>query len=42
MNASINLAKKMIKQAKNSGANAVKFQSYKADKIAQKILLLLG
>ena len=33
---SINLAKKMIKQAKNSGANAVKFQSYKADKIASK------
>ena len=33
---SINLAKKMIRQAKKSGAHAVKFQSYKADKIASK------
>ncbi len=33
---SINLAKKMIKQAKKGGAHGVKFQSYKADKIASK------
>ena len=32
---SINLAK-MIKQAKKGGAHGVKFQSYKADKIASK------
>jgi len=33
---SIALAKKMIDQAAQNGANAVKFQSYKADKIASK------
>ena len=33
---SITLAKKMIKQAADNGANAVKFQSYKANKIAAK------
>lgn len=32
----IDLAKKLIDQAKSGGANAVKFQSYKADKIASK------
>ena len=33
---SITLAKKMIDQAAQNGAHAVKFQSYKADKIASK------
>ena len=33
---SLDLAEKIIKQAKKGGANAVKFQSYKADKIASK------
>lgn len=35
-NCSIKLAKKMILQAKKGGANAVKFQTYKAEKIASK------
>ncbi len=33
---SINLAKKLIKEAKFAGADAVKFQTYKASKIASK------
>ena len=33
---SLSLAKKMIDQASQGGAHAVKFQSYKADKIASK------
>ena len=33
---SLTLAKKMIDQASQGGAHAVKFQSYKADKIASK------
>ena len=32
----IKLAKKLIKLAKNAGADAAKFQSYKANKIAAK------
>ena len=35
-NCSIKIAKKMIKQAKTGGAHAVKFQTYKAEKIASK------
>ena len=34
-NCSLKLAKKMIIQAKKGGANAVKFQTYKAEKIAR-------
>lgn len=33
-NGSIDLAKRLIDSAKNSGANAVKFQSFRADKLA--------
>ena len=33
---SINIAKKLIKEAKFAGADAVKFQTYKASKIASK------
>ena len=33
---SLNVAKKMILQAKKGGAQAVKFQSYKAEKIAKR------
>ncbi len=33
---SLELAKKLILQARNAGAHAVKFQSYKAEKIASK------
>ena len=33
----IDLAKKLIEDAANSGANAIKFQTYKADTIASKI-----
>lgn len=33
---SMELAKKLIKEAKDGGANAAKFQSYKAEKIASK------
>ncbi len=35
-NCSIKIAKKMIRQAKTGGAHAVKFQTYKAEKIASK------
>ena len=34
---SISMAKKMIDKAKNAGADAIKFQTYKANKIAAKI-----
>ena len=33
-NGSLKLAKKMIKEAKKAGANAVKFQTFKADLLA--------
>lgn len=33
---SINIAKRMVVEAKKGGANAVKFQAYKAEKIASK------
>ena len=39
---SIKLAKKMIDQASSGGAQAVKFQTYKAEKIAAKNLLSIG
>ena len=35
-NCNLSLAKKYVKLCKNSGADAVKFQTYKADKIASK------
>jgi len=35
-NCNLNLAKKYIKLCKSAGADAVKFQTYKADKIASK------
>lgn len=35
-------AKLMIKEAKNAGAQAAKFQTYKAGKIASKKHLLIG
>ena len=35
-------AKKIIKLAKEGGADAVKFQSYKAEKIACKKVLITG
>ena len=34
---SIKLAKKLIKNAYDAGAHAVKFQTYKANKLASKI-----
>ena len=34
---SIQKAKKMIKLAKRGGADAVKFQTYKAEKLASKV-----
>ena len=33
---SMSLAKRLIREAKNAGANAVKFQTYKAKYIASK------
>ena len=35
-NGSLSLAKKMIQEAKKCGANAVKFQTFIADKLANK------
>ena len=35
-NGSFNLAKKLIKEAKKAGANAIKFQSFRADNLAVK------
>ena len=35
-NGQVHLAKKMIKIAKNCGANAVKFQSFKASNLVSK------
>ena len=35
-NGDINVAKKLIDKAKESGASAVKFQSYKAENLANK------
>ena len=35
-NGNINIAKKLIDKAKDIGANAVKFQSYKAKELANK------
>ena len=37
-NGDINLAEKMIYEAKSAGADAVKFQSFHADQLASKIL----
>ena len=38
----IDIARKLIEQAKLGGADAIKFQTYKADKIASKTLHLIG
>ena len=35
-NGDLNLAKKMILEAKKAGVDAVKFQSFKADKLVSK------
>ena len=35
-NGKISLAKRLIKEAKNSGADAVKFQSFKTDALVTK------
>ena len=39
---SLELAKKLIDLAKEGGADAAKFQSYKADTLASKILHRIG
>ena len=39
---SMKLAKRLVDEAKNGGADAVKFQSYKAETLTSKILLPTG